>query len=257
MILLPLRGPWVGAGSAGALNLPTPTGFRVEVGENTTHLFGRMSEEDLVAFSGAYVHLSCMTWFESRGNWGRNLLIETGLWVWNHTSPGMPQASMLGWTAEASSVLIISFARGSLVSCKWFVYQAVPLSFPNTQTAQKIGSRLKVGPAAPWHQREKSPLFVCFVYKNRVLTSQSTSFALQRILSGLLKQGPQLGYLKHKSIYLSFCFVHNMLGPAYWGSEVIHSSTDFLNREADPVVVVAWFGVWKWKWERAAEWFHF
>ena len=98
VILLPLGGPWVGAESAGILNLLTPTGFREEVGRiPLTSLVGcqrRILWHFLeLVFIAVWLALNPEATEKKSTD-------RTGLWIRNHTSPPLPQASMLGWTCR-------------------------------------------------------------------------------------------------------------------------------------------------------------
>ena len=67
--------------------------------------------------------------------------------------------------------------------------------------------------------REKKPSFFCmFCLQNTVLTSQSTSLLCKEDLVRIAKTGTSARVFKTQIDLLKFCFVHNMLGPAYWGT---------------------------------------
>lgn len=122
----------------------------------------------------------------------------------------MPQPSNLGWTWTG----FLSPYKRVLGFMQMKSIPGCPTSLQNTQTAQKIGSRLRLGPL---YGTKKKKNFFLFCLHNTVLTSQSASLLCKEDLVRIAKTRTSARVFKIWIDLLKFCFAHNMLGPACWG----------------------------------------
>ena len=166
-----------GSGCAGVLNLLTPTGFRVEV--------GRIPLTSLVVCQRRILWhflelVFIAVWLDLNPEATEKKSTDrTGLWVWNHTSPPMPQASMLGWASRG-------FLGSYNIFCKRVLGFMQKICIPGRSPQSprhpdssedwfQTASRTLV-----WHQGKKSPLFWYVLFTKHSVNITINFFTLQR-----------------------------------------------------------------------------